>query len=234
MLAVATALKLYPIAIGLLMVLVLPRAFAWRYAAMLAGACLLPFVLQRPEYVAGQYRLWCEYLIADARHAGSIKQAGDLFLFVRFWWGSPPEWLYRLVQLGTAGLIAVYCLRLQAAPGVALIAKPLAAILHLGCLWMTLLGPSTESSTYTLLGPTAAILLVTSASRIAECFCSRACRLRSVDLACSRGHLSGGTQIQHWGPQPAGGMLLFASIAVWNFQTNHAIPLEVSDDLTLK
>ena len=234
LLAVATVFKLYPIAIGLLMMISLPRIFALRYSLMLLGGCILPFLLQGPAYVSGQYRLWLEYLFVDVRHSAAIEQAPrDLFLLVRFWFGSPPEWVYRMVQLGSAGLIALFCIRLchpsptrsecvqsptslRVGLGLSPSSRTLTAILHLGCLWMTLLGPSTESCTYTLLGPTAAVMLIVGYAR-------RSCLLLGLAAAgytllllpVVAAAFPGGTRIQHWGPQPAGAILLFGAVIVW-------------------
>lgn len=232
LLAVATVFKLYPIAIGLLMMIALPRAFTLRYALMLLGGCILPFLLQSPAYVAGQYRLWFDYLIVDDRHSAAIEQAPrDLFLLVRFWFGSPPEWIYRMVQLGTAGLIAIMCLRLchprptrnKGSPaslrvgfGVSPSSRTLVAILHLGCLWMTLLGPSTESCTYTLLAPTAAVMLVEGYSRRSPLLLGLAAAgYALLLLPVVAAAFPGGTRIQHWGPQPAGAIFLFGAAIVW-------------------
>ncbi len=239
LLAIATLFKLYPIAIGMLLAIVYRRPFAWRYGVMLVAAFLLPFLFQHPDYVAGQYRLWFEYLLVDARHMGAIEQAPrDLFLLIRYWADAPPEWLYRGVQLGSAGLIALCCLRDSKNPspdpspkrGGESESSPLpasgrgrgrgssevlTAILHLGCIWMTLLGPSTESCTYTLLAPTAAAVLILAGaqqSRFVVGLAIAAYTLLVIPTVAAA--FPGGTHVQHWGPQPAGALLLLFAVAL--------------------
>lgn len=215
-----TILKLYPIAIGLLLIVAFPRSFAWRYALALLVAFMLPFLFQHPLYVAGQYRLWLDYLFVDARHTGSIEQAPrDLFLLVRFWFDSPPQWLYRLVQLGSGAGIAWVCLSIRNRAGSE--TEPvLSAILHFGCLWMTMLGPSTESSTYTLLGPTAATILILSAFRHSRAvFCLSAVGYFLLVIPTIAAAFPGGTRLQHFGPQPAGAFFLFAAVMCFRFST---------------
>lgn len=212
LIAIATTFKLYPIAIGLLMSIVLPRAFVLRYAATMGGTFLVPFALQHPDYVAAQYRLWLQYLFVDARHTAAIEQAPrDLFLLVRFWFGLPSEGLYRLVQLTSAAALACWCL--AARPNLSVL---LPAILHLGCIWMTLLGPSTESSTYTLLAPTAAILLIsTYIGGPKPVFTLSLIGYTLLILPTLAAAFPGGTRLQHFGPQPAGAVFLLAATIAW-------------------
>src|SRR5205823_10460250 len=68
---------------------------------------------------------------------------------------------YQVAEMIGGGVIAAAGLRARRAG----LARPrlLALLLGLGCCWMTALGPATESSTYALLGPTAAWLLVSGA-----------------------------------------------------------------------
>src|SRR5581483_11490305 len=63
--ALACALKVYPIAFGLLLAAAYPRAFAGRLLLALAAALALPFVLQEPGYVWRQYEGWARLLASD-------------------------------------------------------------------------------------------------------------------------------------------------------------------------
>jgi hypothetical protein len=209
----ATVFKLYPVAVGLLLVVVHPRPFAPRFALMLLLAAALPFLARDPEYVARQYQVWFDYLQSDHRAAGAVEQAPrDLYLLLRVWVGPPPESAYRFLQAGSAGILALGCwaLRRRGVPDKTV----LAAVLNLGCVWMTLLGPATESSTYTLLGATAAGLLV---------FADPA-RPRGVSRLAALGYgllvlptvaamFPGGTRLQVFGVQPAGAICLLAVLA---------------------
>ena len=161
LIAVATLFKMYPAAIGLLMVAIYPRPFALRYLLMVLAGSVLPFLAQQPDYVVEQYRLWFESLMRDRRYDAPISGAyRDLSMVFRVCEVPFPEKTYHIVQACSGLAFAFLCLKLKQRGASRQLL--LATILHLGCLWMTLLGPSTESSTYTLLGPTAALLLVIS------------------------------------------------------------------------
>src|SRR5262245_53982143 len=56
--AVAAAFKVYPLALGLLLLAAYPRRLAWRLPLAVALLAGLPFLLQEPGYVARQYGLW--------------------------------------------------------------------------------------------------------------------------------------------------------------------------------
>ena len=205
--AIATFFKLYPIAVGLLLVVVHPRQFAPRYFLMLLIGSALPFLTQRFDYVCGQYELWVRYLHIDNRLTGAIDQAPrDLYLLLRVWFVAPPLIVYQIIQAGAALLIAIIChlLRRRGVP----IQVLYSTILNLGCLWMTLLGPSTESSTYTLLGVTAASMALLSAGRSRLINVLAWIGIALLSLPAIVVMFPGGKIVQYWGPQPAGALLL--------------------------
>src|SRR5579862_3618921 len=81
--ALACALKIYPIAVGLLLVAAYPRQMSLRLALALLAALLLPYLMQRPEYVTEQYAQWFERLGGDDRKNIVIERAyRDLWLLV--------------------------------------------------------------------------------------------------------------------------------------------------------
>lgn len=208
LIAAATVLKVYPIAAGLLLASLYPRQFGPRFALALLAAFAAPYLAQSADYVTGQYRLWFEYLRVDDRHAAALDEAPrDFYLLLRVWLVAPAESMYRLLQLAAAGLCAC-CLRRMQARG-ATRNETLSATLHLGAVWMTLFGPSTESSTYTLLGVTAAAALVPLHPHT-----SRGARLVAVlgytllTLPVFAAVFPGGKVVQHWGLQPAGALCL--------------------------
>src|SRR5207302_29864 len=67
-LGLATFFKVYPLAVGLLLAAVYPRKFGVRLFLALAAGALLPFLLQRPGYVSGQYAAWWEVLRTEDRN----------------------------------------------------------------------------------------------------------------------------------------------------------------------
>jgi hypothetical protein len=157
--AAACALKLYPIAVGLLLVLVYPRQFGWRLSLALVLAALLPFCFQRPAYVWEQYRQWSQLLGADDRKAFPSDIAyRDLWLLFRVCRVPITPATYLAVQLATAGLCAAVCL--AARWGRWGKAPQQTSALMLGCCWMTLCGPATESSSFVQLAPALAWAVV--------------------------------------------------------------------------
>ena len=155
----ATVFKVYPLALGLLFVIAFPRPFAGRLAIALILAAALPFLAQRPSYVLSQYVEWIHYLRSDTRHAVSIDYAyRDLRLPFRAWGISIDDQQYMLAQLAGAAAAAAACL------AATLRNHPLqtrsALALGLATLWMTLLGPATESCTYMFVAPCLALGLI--------------------------------------------------------------------------
>jgi hypothetical protein len=150
--ALACLLKLYPIAVGLLLVALYPRKFGGRLAVALAIGLVLPFGLQDPAYVAGQYQSWFRYLRADDRSGLPSELAyRDLQHLSRVCGILISTDTYRLAQvLAGAGMVA---LCLAARRGGWDRGRLLTYLLSLGCCWMTVFGPATESCTYLLVAP---------------------------------------------------------------------------------
>jgi Glycosyltransferase family 87 len=153
--AAASLFKVYPIAVGLLLALIHPRRFAGRFALALVAGLALPFAYQHVDYVAGQYSSWWSHFQTYDRQS----------LIVELWYRD-----IRLLLLGTVGPLraSTYTtVQLLAGAGVAGVCllclrarwpreRLLLTLFSLGCCWMTLVGPATESCTYILLAPTLA------------------------------------------------------------------------------
>jgi Glycosyltransferase family 87 len=150
--ALATALKIYPLALGLLLAAAYPRRFAGRLLLAIAVVAALPFLFQRPSYVAGQYAEWLRMLIGDDRKFWPVHVAyRDLWLLFRLT-GTPMDpRVYLAIQMLSGAACAALCVagRLRGWDP----ATVLTAALVLGTCWMTLCGPATESNTYVLLAP---------------------------------------------------------------------------------
>jgi hypothetical protein len=158
-LAAACLLKLYPIAVGMLLVMLYPRRLGPRLAVMLALGLLLPFLMQRPGYVAAQYADWVAHMgVNDRQLLIRAVWYRDARLLWSLWVAPMSYATYQVVQAVGAVVVAAACLwaRRAGLPRQRL----LALVLGLGCCWMTALGPATESNTYVLLGPSAAWLLL--------------------------------------------------------------------------
>lgn len=160
LIALATILKIYPVSLGLIFSVMLGGRFFFRYLGWVTLGFAVPFLLQSPDYVQEQYAEWLRVSRLDDRLGASLDRCTrDVYMVCRVWWSEPPRWLYRGLQLGAAGLLALSCWRWhrEQEPN----RESVRWAFHLTCLWMVLLGPATESCTYTLLGPTFAAITVT-------------------------------------------------------------------------
>jgi hypothetical protein len=158
-LAFACLFKIYPVALALLMIVIYPRQLGLRFALAMAAGTLLPFVLQDPGYVARQYERWLMNLNADDRTAWALSESyRDGWLLVRLF-GLPISLEgYRIIQVGMGALLALICWTMRNGDE----REMLNRVLGLGCCWMTVFGPATESPTYILLAATLGWLLVLS------------------------------------------------------------------------
>jgi hypothetical protein len=148
----ATAWKVYPLAVGLLLAAAYPRRFAPRLLLALAAWLALPLVCQHWDYVTHQYALWWKKLGTDDRKGWPPHMAyRDLWQLLRVWHVPLTPGGYLLIQAATAAGSALLCVAARLRGwGAAQVAQ---AALALGCCWMTLLGPATEAATYVLIAP---------------------------------------------------------------------------------
>jgi Glycosyltransferase family 87 len=156
----ATYLKIYPLAVGLILFLMAPRRLGWRLFLALVVLGILPFLFQHWSYVSQQYHEWISTRSADDRRLYPIKDVPlDLwFLLVRLGHLPIPGFVYSAFQMLSGGAIALFCLVgvWKDWPKERL----LAGILALLCIWMTLCGPATELQTYVLLAPAIVLTVV--------------------------------------------------------------------------
>jgi hypothetical protein len=215
-LAVACLFKVYPIAIGLLLMLVRPWRLGWRLTAALLVGFLLPFQLQRPDYVAEQYVNWENHL-AEHNDRQTLPQEQwyrDLRLLSTLWVTPMSYPRYQEVEVGAGVMMAVLGLglRWRGVPR----ARLLLLLFGLGCCWMTLLGPATESSTYVLLGPVGAWLAISSGAGYRSrwqkpLFAGSFALLLAAQLASAT---PWGIHFQKMGPQPFAALLMLFGLAV--------------------
>jgi hypothetical protein len=158
--AAATYLKIYPLAVGLILFLMAPRRLGWRLLLALLLLGILPFLFQHWSYVSQQYHDWISTRSADDRRLYPIKDVPlDLwFLLVRLGHLPIPSVVYSAFQVLSGGAIALFCL-----VGVCKHWSKdwlLAGILAFVSVWMTLCGPATELQTYVLLAPAVGLTLM--------------------------------------------------------------------------
>jgi len=154
----AALIKPYVLAIAGLAAVCEPRLY-FRLAMTITGAVLATFAFQKPAYVAEQYHDWFFHFFENDRSNAAMRDwYRDLQLLFRVYlWPLPPKVYY--VGCAVAGLIMallvwsyrrISCQRHE----VFLFAA------SLGCCWVTVLGPATESCTYLLLASVLAVGLV--------------------------------------------------------------------------
>ena len=157
---IATAFKIYPLALGMLLCVARPRELTWRVALVLAVLAAAPFALQDAHYVSGQYHAWLHTRMADDRFHYPMKDA-------------PLDLWYLLVRLGNLPVSPRVYMAAQVAGGAGIAwwvwSRPrngvdrrevLAGMYLLVSVWMLLLGPATENQTYVVLAPAACLVAV--------------------------------------------------------------------------
>ena len=164
-LAVAVHWKVYPVVAGLLLILLFPRGFTWRFVLAVVITGLIPFLFQDASYVIDQYRLWYDTRTADNRLDYSLAIAPRDLWFVLVQAAGLPisQSVYRAIQAVVGLAIATYCLwgRVNNLPKERL----LTGTFSLVCAWITLLGPASELYTYLLVAPAIAFEMVAAFSK---------------------------------------------------------------------
>ena len=158
-LAAACFLKIYPISLALLLVAVYPLRLGPRFVLALVVGAALPFLAQSTSYVLDEYRTWFSIMADDDRFIAGRTMYRDLAL---------------LLQLAQVPITRSQYLILEAVTGIGAALACLVArwrlswtsermvpfVYAIGTFWMLLCGPATESSTYILIAPLAAWLVL--------------------------------------------------------------------------
>jgi hypothetical protein len=217
-LAAATLLKLYPVAPALLLVALHPRRLGWRYGLALVAGFALSFILADPAYVVHQFDLWARYFLNEDRSGWPIENANLDLQFVVTWWIGPmttPQ--FRVVEVAGgllfAALTTASARRLGSVDHAALLA------LGLGCVWMTTLGPATESPTYLLLAPPTALAVVRAWTRRPADWVGRTLTgiawALPVSFQFAQFYRPLFDSYRTMGPQPVAGLVLAAAL-IWD------------------
>jgi hypothetical protein len=221
-LALACLFKVYPIAVGLLLSALYPTRLAGRLVLGLALGLAIPFVLQRPDYVAQQYMGWFHHLLNSDRGVLPVELwYRDMRLLAKACHLSIQPHVYITIQLVVAAVIGTICLRGK------LIGwrreRLLATVLGLGCCWMTVFGPTTESSTYILLAPTLAcsLLEARSSERLGACRVLLTASYALFTVIEMAVWFPFGRQFHTLGVHAAAGLLLMIALAGMALAKNH-------------
>ena len=161
-LALAAGLKLYPLAAGLLVVLLFPRSLSWRLAIATGAVFAIPFALNDPSYVWQQQCELVEWMKRDDRlHTWALERAPrDWTVLSRTWLGWVPSTVSVRLTAALSGIafagLVWFSKRRNG------VERTLPIVVVLSGIWMTLFGPATESVTYCLIAPGAAWLVATN------------------------------------------------------------------------
>ncbi len=158
-LAAAVHIKLWPVALALLLMARFPFQLGPRFATACAVLVLPPFLTRPLPVVVQQYQNWYDLLTGPYR---TLRQAGlrDAYTIAENFGTYIDDRVYTLLQLGMAGLALLWCLRL------ARIATSKEAyftgVLTTWVCWQLLVGPGTERLTFLLAAPIASWALIVS------------------------------------------------------------------------
>jgi len=158
LIAAAAFFKIYPLVIGLLLMAIYPWRLGPRLLIAVLALWLLSFVLQKPSYVLEQYHAWLGCLGADQRRvSGQLGSWRDFWLLLRIVRVPITVQGYAVLQALVGVAIALFCWWAHRVAQwnerhVVWIA------FTLGCIWITLFGPSTELATYVFLAPSLAFV----------------------------------------------------------------------------
>lgn len=157
-LSLCAYLKIYPLAVGLLLLLVYPRQLGWRLALALFLMGAFSFFLQQPAYVLDQYKRWIGTRATDDRRMNMDIAPRDFAMLLRAIQVDLSSRTFLVLQLSAAVAAAAVCIygRLKKWSKECL----LLAVLNLGTCWMLLFGPATEDATYVMIAPPLALALV--------------------------------------------------------------------------
>jgi hypothetical protein len=144
-------LKIYPLSVGLLLVLLYPRQLGWRLVLTLILMGAVSFVLQRPGYVLEQYQRWFHTRAADDRRLNMDIAPRDFAMILRLLHINLSAQATLLLQMVAGAGAAALCLfgRLKNWSEQRL----LVCVFTTGTCWMLLFGPTTEDATYAMIAP---------------------------------------------------------------------------------
>jgi len=206
-LALGPWMKVYPMAVGLLLGLIEPRRLLPRFVLITFAGFLLPFLLHDPGYVLVQYHEFVTSQWNDDRTFAPLSRVPrDWTVVPRVWfgWVSPPI-VTKLVMLAMAVIAAGWTVMSRQLP-----AAVLRAFL-IGITWMTVFGPATEANTYAQLAGAAAWLVVAAAGQSRWILFPAGLGYSLLALTVLRAVFPADWKLTALGPQPIGAMLLLAA-----------------------
>jgi alpha-1,2-mannosyltransferase len=177
LLAFPVFIKLWPLAVVMLLAACWPRQLSWRFAIVAAAFALFPFVTKPPSVVVWQYQEWYASLTGPQQHRWpGFRDAWTIWEQVGYAFHWPPVSPagYQVLQLATALAVLGWCLwqkrRLLPVAGampsqsvdLSGVGDLLTAILSIWASWQLLFGPGSEQITYGIIAPSAAWAVMVS------------------------------------------------------------------------
>lgn len=159
-LAAAALIKVFPLALALVVCALYPRRFAPRFAAAVAALAALSFVAQSPEYVLAQWEKWLGHLTDTSLAPRDGHRSLDALLD-RIGFGVNRR-AFQFVAALTGGVVLLVALR---ASRCADVRATLAVTVSWFLCWALVFGPATENATFAILAPALAWSCVAVAER---------------------------------------------------------------------
>ena len=213
---ISAYLKIYPLSVGLLLVLIYPRRFSWRLALVLIVFAALPFILQQPAYVLEQYQRWFSTRAADDRRMNMDIAPRDFAMVLKLVHINLSSHAFMILQVLAGAALAALCAlgRLRRWSDERL----LTCLFVLVSCWMLLFGPSTESATYVMLAPALVLTLVQAfyqprPSWMRALLCASYAVLLSGLMIDSFAKLKKSTYVMS--VEPSGALLFAACAVIW-------------------
>ncbi|MEM7586864.1 MAG: glycosyltransferase family 87 protein [Acidobacteriota bacterium] len=157
MLAAAFFIKLWPIALLMLLASFWPKPLIPRFMAVSAGLALIPFLTASRDWVLAMYREYYASLI----YTSKLRWPGNRDAWT-IWEEIQPvdPSAYQILQLATAGVVFLWCQwQRRRDPS---IRRLLTLTLAAWVAWQLLFGPGTERLTYGLIAPFASWAILVS------------------------------------------------------------------------
>ncbi|MGA2796211.1 MAG: glycosyltransferase family 87 protein [Thermoguttaceae bacterium] len=158
LLSLPVFVKIWPIAVVLLLMACWPRQLSWRFVIFFAALALLPFLTRPFNVVAGQYQEWYSSLFEQNQYRWPGNR--DAWTIWENLWPPVSQLGYKVLQLASAFLVFLWCLyqhRRIASTG-----RLLMAIISIWVSWQLLFGPGSEQLTYGIIAPSAAWAVLVS------------------------------------------------------------------------
>ena len=156
-LAIPVYIKVWPIALAMLLMASRPVALIPRFLACCVVLGAIPFAAQTPEFVIQQYSQFFSGLTGPMQVRHIYRDAWTIWEF----FASPvPERGYKLLQLATAGLTLVFTL--WQTLGQSDFRRALLSVVCAWSVWQLVFGPGSERNTFCIITPLIAWGLMTA------------------------------------------------------------------------